>query len=79
MRTSTIFKNRWMALIWAAGILWGAYDVAAEQPQGKPGDGNVAARNDDANSTGPDAPTDATGAPISREDQQKLADAINGL
>ena len=26
MRHSTIFKSRWMALLWAAGILWLAYD-----------------------------------------------------
>jgi hypothetical protein len=29
MRFSTIFKNRWMALIWAAGIIWFAYDFAS--------------------------------------------------
>jgi hypothetical protein len=28
MRTSTIFKSRWMALIWAAGIIWFAVDIA---------------------------------------------------
>jgi hypothetical protein len=32
MRTSTIFKNRWMALVWAAGIIWFAYDWAGSQP-----------------------------------------------
>jgi hypothetical protein len=32
MRTSTIFKNRWWALIWAAGIIWFAYDYAGSQP-----------------------------------------------
>lgn len=32
MRFSTIFKNRWMALIWAAGIIWFAYDFAGSQP-----------------------------------------------
>ena len=32
MRTSTIFKNRWMALIWAAGIIWFAYYYAGSQP-----------------------------------------------
>ena len=26
MRTSSIFRSRWMALLWAAGILWFAYD-----------------------------------------------------
>lgn len=29
MRSSTIFKSRYMALLWAAGIVWFAYDVAA--------------------------------------------------
>jgi hypothetical protein len=33
MRTSTIFKNRWWALIWAAGIIWFAYDFAGSAPQ----------------------------------------------
>jgi hypothetical protein len=28
MRHSTIFRSRWMALIWAAGILWFAMEVA---------------------------------------------------
>lgn len=36
MRNSTIFKSRWMALLWAAGIIWFAYDFAGSQPQ----DGN---------------------------------------
>lgn len=31
MRTSSIFKSRWMALIWAAGILWLAYDFAGSE------------------------------------------------
>ena len=37
MRTSTIFKSRWMALIWAAGIIWFAYDFAGSEPQGQGG------------------------------------------
>jgi hypothetical protein len=28
-RYSSIFRSRWMALLWAAGILWTAYDFAA--------------------------------------------------
>jgi hypothetical protein len=27
-RYSSIFRSRWMALLWAAGILWTAYDFA---------------------------------------------------
>jgi hypothetical protein len=72
MRTSTVFKSRWMALVWAAGILWTAYDYAEAQPQPA---ANAAA----ANNASDDEPTDATGAPITPEDQQKLADAINTM
>jgi hypothetical protein len=32
MRFSTIFKSRWWALVWAAGIIWVAYDFASTQP-----------------------------------------------
>jgi hypothetical protein len=67
MRTSTVFKNRWMALLWAAGIIWFAYDFAGSQPQ----EANAAANADQ--------PTDATGAPISAEDQQRLAAALNAF
>jgi hypothetical protein len=33
MRTSSIFKSRWMALIWSAGIIWFAVDVAGPDNQ----------------------------------------------
>ena len=46
MRWSTIFKSRWMALIWAAGIIWFAYDFAGSAPQD---DGNNSAAADDQN------------------------------
>jgi len=67
MRTSTVFKNRWMALIWAAGIIWFAYDFAGSQP---------GAANATANA---DQPTDATGAPVTADDQQRVADALNAF
>jgi hypothetical protein len=44
MRTSTIFKNRWWALLWAAGIIWFAYDFAGSAPQ----DDNSAAQSNQA-------------------------------
>jgi hypothetical protein len=65
MRTSSVFKSRWMALLWAAGILWFACDVAGSEPQ----DGNASAEN----------ATDATGAPVTATDQQKVADALNSF
>lgn len=67
MRSSTIFKSRWMALIWAAGIIWFAYDVAGSQPQ----QGNASANSAEA--------TDATGAPVTADDERKLAEALNSF
>jgi hypothetical protein len=67
MRTSSIFKSRWMALVWAAGIIWFAYDFAA--PNG-----------DEANSGDNQVEiTDASGAPVSPEEAKKLEEAIKGL
>ncbi len=33
MRTRSIFKSRWMALLWSAGIIWFAVDVAGGSDQ----------------------------------------------
>jgi hypothetical protein len=65
MRTSTIFKSRWMALIWAAGIIWFAYDFVAPSA--------------DANGTKAGQPTDETGATITDEDAKKFQQAVNAL
>lgn len=62
MRMSTVFKNRWWALIWAAGIVWFAYDFAGDQPQ------EGAANNS--------AVTDATGSPVSDQDSNRIAQAL---
>ncbi len=67
MKTSSIFKSRWMALLWAAGILWWAYDTANSAPQA---DGN------DANA---EQATDVTGAPVTNEDEQTLAAELNSF
>jgi len=34
MRMSSIFKSRWMALLWAAGVIWFALDVAGSSDAG---------------------------------------------
>ncbi len=65
MRTSSIFKSRWMALIWSAGILWFAYDVAGG--------------SESSGETNAEQPTDVTGAPVSGDDTKRLQDVINGL
>ena len=65
MRTSSIFKSRWLALVWAAGFVWFAYDVVG------PSDGSSATNTEQA--------TDATGAPISADQEKQLAQVIDGL
>ncbi len=67
MRSSTIFKSRWMALLWAAGIIWFAYDFAGSQPA----DQNASANAEQS--------TDATGAAFSSEDTNKLASELNSF
>lgn len=64
MRHSWIFRSRWMALIWAAGIIWLAVDIAVPDDS---------ASNTEANAT------DVTGAPISKDDEKALVDALNSL
>jgi hypothetical protein len=67
MRTSWIFKSRWMALVWAAGIIWLAWDVAGSAPQ---------QTNSSANA---EQPEDATGAPITPDDAKRFEQALNTL
>ena len=65
MKTSTIFKSRWMALVWAAGILWLAWDVAGSAPQ------------DSSNNA--EQATDATGAPVTPAQEKQFEQALNQL
>jgi hypothetical protein len=34
IRPHSIFKSRWVALLWAAGIVWSAAEFAGQQPGG---------------------------------------------
>jgi hypothetical protein len=65
MKHSTIFKSRWMALIWAAGIIYFALQVAG------PGTPAHAKKGEDAQVT------DITGAPVKDEDVKKLEGFLN--
>ncbi len=69
MPYAKLFRSRWAALIWAAGIIWTAVDVAGYAP----------ARKTDAvtNSAAP-APTDATGEVVQNSDLAILAGVMNG-
>ena len=63
-----LFRSRWAALLWAAGILWFAVDVAGSAP----------ARKDPiANASAP-ADTDATGEVVQNSDLEILAGIMNG-
>ena len=66
IKHSTIFKSRWMALLWAAGIIWFAYDFAA------PSDDDT--NNGSANEV---QVTDADGAPVTPDEAKQLEDALN--
>ena len=65
MRHSTIFKSRWMALLWAAGIIWFAIDVSTP---------DAAATEAGANAVA----TDASGSPVSNEDIAALEQFVDG-
>jgi hypothetical protein len=67
MRTSTIFKSRWMALLWAAGIVWVALDFAGGHKSG------ASASNHQSAAAGL---TDEDGQPASDNDVETAANAL---
>lgn len=64
MIPSKIFRSRWSALFWSAGIIWTAYDVAN------------ANATDPASNNSAAAPTDATGTAVESGDLAVLANAM---
>ena len=62
---SKIFRSRWAALLWSAGILWTAYDVAEAAAPPKPA---VAAAKPAAQPT----------VGISNDDLAALSALVNG-
>lgn len=67
MGFARLFRSRWAALFWSAGILWTAYDVANDAPE--PAATNAASGNV------VDQPADATGAAYNASDLVILANA----
>lgn len=67
MKHSSIFRSRWMALLWAAGIIWFALDIAGTGDS-KAGNGATEAEA-----------TDVTGAPVKDDDVKRLEKTIEGL
>jgi hypothetical protein len=66
-RHSSIFRSRWMALLWAAGIIWFAVDTVPAAPVT-----NDAANADNA------VITDVTGSPVSDKDMDALKRFVDG-
>ncbi|MES3082917.1 hypothetical protein [Sphingomonas faeni] len=66
MGFSRLFRSRWAALFWSAGIVWTAYDVASDAPE-------PATTN--ATSAVAAQPTDAVGAAFNADDLAILANA----
>ena len=67
MGFSRLFRSRWAALFWSAGIVWTAYDVANDAPE-------PAATNATLYNT-MERPTDAAGAAFNADDLAILANA----
>ena len=65
MRHSTIFRSRWMALLWAAGIIWFALDVSTPDTSATNGSDNAAS-------------SDVSGSPVTNEDMATLESFVNG-
>lgn len=62
-----VFRSRWSALFWAAGIIWLAIDVAG-----------VGGGPKHAGATKTDA-TDATGAPVDENDTRNALNAFDSI
>ena len=63
MKTSSVFKSRWWALLWSAGIIWFAYDVAESAPKG------------DSNEVHSDQQADVPGTPLTPENEERHKEA----
>lgn len=61
-----IFRSRWFALLWAAGIIWFAIDVASSAPNDTPANNTASSAN----------LTDATGTPVDQHDLAALANVL---
>ena len=66
--TRSVFRSRWTAIVWAIGIIIVAWEVAGP---------DLEASN--TTTVNAEQPTDATGDPITADDQQRLAAALNSF
>lgn len=66
MKLRQLFLNRWMALLWSAGVVWIALDIA--------GPGETAAGNNQQAVV-----TDVSGAEVSNEQVEQVESIIANL
>jgi len=66
--TRSVFRSRWTAIVWSIGIIIVAREVAGP---------DLEASN--TTTVNAEQPTDATGAPITSDDENKLEQTLNGL
>ncbi len=71
MRTKSIFKSRWLALLWAAGTLWFALDVSSG------GDSGGSDRSDGGENVA-DGASASSDAPVTPAEATALAGALGG-
>lgn len=69
MPYAKLFRSRWAAMIWAAGILWTAVDVAGFSSPDAPATNNSIAAAPDQ---------DATGVTVDNNDLAILANVMKG-
>ena len=67
IRHNWIFRSRWIALLWAVGIIWFAVDSVPAAPVA-----NI------ADSAGNSVTTDVTGSPVSAKDMDTLKQFVDG-
>jgi hypothetical protein len=64
MPSARLFRSRWAALLWAAGIVWTAVDVADSAPRSAPAVNASAPAS--AKDDGGDAPDAVTAAAVEK-------------
>jgi hypothetical protein len=67
---TSVFRSRWMALLWAGMVIWFAVDVAGP-PDAAPANNMVA-------TAATNGLTDVTGSSITKEDVEVLRDFAEG-
>jgi hypothetical protein len=66
----SVFRNRWMALIWSGFVIWMAVDIAGTSSPDAGSGNNQSAEAENL--------TDVTGSPVTKEDIATLRRYVEG-